>query len=99
MHDPWYVGVADLVLANVQTEEEKANGCLRLATVAARNDSGDRQVLCKVDYPLMKLTSVGVEDIVYEEDVKKAKKRGREDDSLLDRVRAMKNRPQIEEEE
>jgi hypothetical protein len=83
------IGVADLVVAGCQTEEEKAKGELRLAMVAARNDAGDKQVNCKVDYALMKLVSSGVSQIQFEDDMKKVRnKRG--DDKMLSKVKALK---------
>lgn len=85
------VGVADLVIAACQTEEEKANGRLRLAMVAARNDAGDKQIECKVDYPLMKLTSLGVSQIEFEEDMKKMKKSGGGNNKFLSKVQAVKD--------
>lgn len=84
------VGVADLVVAAVQTEEEKANGMLRLAMVAARNDAGDKQVHCKVDYPIMRLTSTGVSQIEFEEDSKKVRQKGNVDHKMLNKVKAIK---------
>jgi hypothetical protein len=62
------IGVADLVLAFCQTEEEKHNQQLRMAVVAARNDAGDKIINCTVDYPKMLLKSVGVSELEYDDD-------------------------------
>lgn len=64
------VGVADLVMGICQTPEERQANRLRLAFVAARNDSGAQQVECSVDYERMRLTSDGVSDIEYDDDRK-----------------------------
>lgn len=69
------VGVADLVMAICQTEEEKADGRLRLATVAARNDSAEKEIQCEVDYERMQVISTGVSDIEYEDATDKVPKK------------------------
>jgi len=88
------IGIADMVVALCQTEEEKVKGELRIAMVAARNDAGDKQVNCKVDYPLMKLTSVGVSQIEFEEDASKMRKK-KGDDKLLNRLKAAKDKDKL----
>jgi hypothetical protein len=81
------IGVADLVLALCQTEQEKAERKMRVVPVAARNDSGDKVVDCKIDYERMSLTSVGLSDPEYddgtdddEDGSKKYKKKGKKTD-------------------
>lgn len=83
------IGVADMVVALCQTEEEKVNGKLRLAMVAARNDSSDKQVDCKVTYPLMKIVSEGVSQIQFDDDVKTTRKKST-DSKFLNKAKAVK---------
>ena len=56
------VGVADMVMALCQTEEEKFRGEMRIAPVAMRNDAGDRIINCRIDYQRMAMTSVDTSD-------------------------------------
>lgn len=65
------VGIADMVLALCMTEQEKAERKMRIVPVAMRNDSGDKVVDCVVNYEKMLLTSVGLSEPDYEEDVPK----------------------------
>jgi hypothetical protein len=73
------VGVADIVLALCMTEQEKVEGKMRIAGVAARNDGMNKVVDCRVNFEKMQLTSVGVSDIDFE-DEDKPKRKWKDDD-------------------
>ena len=76
-----------VLVSNCMTEQEKVAGEMRIVNVASRNDSINKVVNCKVDFPRMLLTSVGTseldeEDSEEETDRKewKRKKKSSEDD-------------------
>jgi hypothetical protein len=70
------------MIALCQTEQEKAEKILRLYLAAARNDEGEKMVLCNVDYPKMKLISQAVVEPEYGEDEEARPKRtGRKKDT------------------
>jgi hypothetical protein len=62
------IGVADAVLANCMTEEEKLNREMRIVPVAMRNDGSDQTVQCAVDYERMKIVSVGLAETDLEDE-------------------------------
>jgi hypothetical protein len=72
------VGVADMVLALCQTEEEKFRGEMRIAPVAMRNDAGDRIINCRIDYQRMAMTSVDTSDPDFEDSEEDAPPRRRQ---------------------
>ena len=61
-------GIVDVLLALCMTEEDKLNGDLRIFMAATRNDAGDKVINCKVDFPTMRMKSVGLSDPEFEED-------------------------------
>lgn len=90
------VAIADLVAALCQTEKERAQGIMRIAFVACRNESGNRQVICEFQPSKMSICSVEsrelTDDDFEDEDnggggFKKRKKKGDDGDDVEDEAK------------
>lgn len=91
------VAIADLVAALCQTDRERTQGIMRIAFVACRNESGNRQIICEFQPAKMSICSVEsrelTDDDFEDEDsggsggYKKRKKGGDDDDNADDEAK------------
>jgi hypothetical protein len=70
------VAIADMVLALLMTDQEKAESKMRILPVACRNDGFNKVVNCNIDFERMLMTSTSATEPDFEDDNPEPKHNG-----------------------